>query len=164
MIENGIAIEDLRGSEADLIASYLKHDKSSDAGPLVSGKFSCYPLEYSADIYATVPGTIDLDNHAKVILALNLMGRRVSARSVLEQYKAHKGHVSSILGDQGFSLNFRCHIIICLLEAPDLQDHRGDLDCLLKSLCEDWWDGNPKYAEVHQLVRSSICPGLTAIG
>ncbi|KAL8774387.1 MAG: hypothetical protein Q9194_004076, partial [Teloschistes cf. exilis] len=128
LIENGIAIEDLRASEADLFASYLKHDKSSDAGPLVSG-------------------TIDLDNHARVVLALNLMGRRVNARSVLEQYKAHKEHVSSILGDQGVSLDFRCHIVRCLLEAPDLQDHQGDLDRLLKSLCEDWWDDNPKYAE-----------------
>ncbi|KAL9577578.1 MAG: hypothetical protein Q9212_006278, partial [Teloschistes hypoglaucus] len=133
LIENGIAIEDFRGPEADLIASYLKEDQRLDAGHSVTD----------------VPGRIDLDNHARVILALNLMDRRVNARSVLEQYKTQKEKLSSIPGYRGIGLASRCHILISVLEAPDLQDHQGDLDLLLTSVCEDWWEGDPKDVEDH---------------
>lgn len=41
LIENGIAIEDIRVPEADPIASYLEQDQSKDAGRPVTGKISC---------------------------------------------------------------------------------------------------------------------------
>lgn len=120
-------------------------------------------LEYCTDICSNVPGKVDFDKHTRVDLALNLMDRRINARSVLElleQYKAQEQQSGSVPGYRGICLASSCHVLLSLLEAPDLQDHQGDHDRILTSICEDWWEGDPKDAEVYQMIRRSVGPEL----
>lgn len=83
----------------------------------------------------------DADDSAKTILTLNLVGRRVHAKSLAEHFRSKKGHFCTYLGERDASFSANCNVLRALLEAPDIQDHVADIKGILEFLCESWWSG-----------------------
>lgn len=83
----------------------------------------------------------DADDSAKAILTLNLLGRRVHAKSLAEHFRSKNGHFCTYLGERDASFSANCNVLRALLEVPDAQDHVAEMNSILYFLCESWWTG-----------------------
>ncbi len=99
----------------------------------------------------------DADDSAKVILTLNLLGRRVNARSLTEHFKSNNGHFRTYLGERDASFSANCNILKAMLEAPQVSHHTTDIRSILEYVCESWWSGAIKDKWVStQISRSKV--------
>ena len=86
----------------------------------------------------------DADDSAKAISTLNLLGRHVHAKSLVEKFWSQKGHFQNYTGERNASLSTNCNVLRALLEVPNARDHVAEITSILEFLCEAWWNGATK--------------------
>jgi len=86
----------------------------------------------------------DADDSAKVILSLNLLGRRVHAHSLTEHFRSENNHFRTYLGERDASFSANCNVLRAVLEAPNANDHIVDIENIAEFLCASWWCGASK--------------------
>lgn len=85
---------------------------------------------------------LDSDDHARAFLPVNRLEQEITTNSVLKHSGSEGKRVSSIASIEGSEFNFRCNALISSTEAPDLEDGQNNMECLLASICEAWWNGD----------------------
>ena len=86
----------------------------------------------------------DADGSAKVILSLNLLGRRVHAKSLTKNFRSKNNHFYTYLGERDASFSTNYNVLRALLEVPNANDHIADIKSIAEFLCESWWSGATK--------------------
>ncbi|KAL8688302.1 MAG: hypothetical protein Q9218_005753 [Villophora microphyllina] len=115
LLQDDIVSEDVDGLEVDMTLSCPEQNSTSSSG------------------------TIEIEDHARIMLALNLSDRQVGAKAPLEHFTPKDGHISCIAGGSGKGFTINYDVLMSLLDTSDVQDHKDELEYHITSLCEDWW-------------------------
>ena len=83
----------------------------------------------------------DADDSAKAILTLNLLGRRVHAKSLTDHFRLSNHHFRTYLGERDASFSANCNVLRAILEVPNAYDHIADVKNVAYFLCDSWWSG-----------------------
>ena len=93
-------------------------------------------------MFDAAPAAIpDADDTAKAILTLSLLGKSVSAKSVVDMFKAEQGYFRTYLMEPNISFSANCNALQALLHASDMDKHSQAILETTSFLCEAWFLG-----------------------
>ena len=93
-------------------------------------------------IYQALGLLEDADDTAKAIHILNAFGHPTSCRAMISHFQSPKGHMSTYIGERNLSPSANCNALICILEAPDLEENAQTVNLIIRSLCDHWNEGD----------------------
>ncbi|KAG7007773.1 FAD-dependent monooxygenase [Physcia stellaris] len=124
LLQGGFSGESLGQQNLGIIGSYLEQQYLAHHGL----------IGFAPSIQA------DADDSAKVLLTLNLLGHKHSAKSLTEHFRSDDGHFYTYTGERNSSVSANCNVLRALLETPDPKSYMADVVSILGYLCESWWN------------------------
>lgn len=83
----------------------------------------------------------DVDDTARAILTLNLLGKETNPESMIYHFKSEHGHFSTYPGERNASFSANCNVLKALLESPCVKGYEMDVASITTFLCDSWWSG-----------------------
>lgn len=80
----------------------------------------------------------DVDDTAKTISSLNMLGRPVSPNSLIEVFEAET-HFRTYAGERDPSPTANCNALLALLHQPDVSLFSSQIHKVAKFLVDFWW-------------------------
>ncbi|KAI1816639.1 terpene synthase family protein [Poronia punctata] len=80
----------------------------------------------------------DVDDTAKTISTLNMLGRPVSPKSLVKLFEADT-HFRTYAGERDPSATANCNALLALLQQPDVSAYSGQILKVTKFLVDFWW-------------------------
>ncbi|KAI0454428.1 Copalyl diphosphate synthase [Xylaria acuta] len=88
----------------------------------------------------------DVDDTAKTISSLNMLGRPVSPNSLIEVFEAET-HFRTYAGERDPSPTANCNALLALLHQPDVSLFSGQILKVAKFLVDFWWQADGKIVD-----------------
>lgn len=87
----------------------------------------------------------DVDDTAKTITSLNMLGRPAGPRRMIEVFETDS-HFRTYVGERDPSFTANCNALLALLHQPDVSFYSSQILKVAKFLCDYWWrtDGRIK--------------------
>jgi len=85
----------------------------------------------------------DVDDTAKTISTLNMLGRPVSPRSLIEVFEAET-HFRTYAGERDPSPTANCNALLALLQQPDVSLYATQIEKVARFLVDFWWKSDGK--------------------
>ncbi|OJJ05787.1 hypothetical protein ASPVEDRAFT_137870 [Aspergillus versicolor CBS 583.65] len=129
LLRAGFSPADLESAELSKMKEFLKRAFENENGTL---RFAPY---FSPDV----------DDTAKTITSLNLLGEPVTPQKMVEMFD-HEGHFLTYPGERDPSLTANCNAMMALLRQPDVSVYARQVVKIAKFVCDYWWkaDGRIK--------------------
>ncbi|KPM42336.1 Ent-kaur-16-ene synthase [Neonectria ditissima] len=87
------------------------------------------------------PRAVDVDDTAKGLLALQLLGQHTSPEAMLKVFE-RKDHFTTFGSERDPSLSSHCHVLIALLNQPDVSLYHPQILKATNFICNFWWNGD----------------------
>lgn len=93
-----------------------------------------------------------MDDTAKAILALRLIGHEISPTQMLDVFEGDK-HFRTYPHERDPSISANCNVLLTLLNLPNVTHYAPQIVKTVKFLCDYWWncDGVIKDKWVRQI-------------
>ncbi|TRX97397.1 hypothetical protein FHL15_001675 [Xylaria flabelliformis] len=88
----------------------------------------------------------DVDDTAKTISSLNMLGRPVSPKSLIDVFEAET-HFRTYAGERDPSPTANCNALLALLHQPDVSLFSGQIFKVAKFLVDFWWQADGKIVD-----------------
>ncbi|KAF1921227.1 Ent-kaur-16-ene synthase [Ampelomyces quisqualis] len=94
-------------------------------------------------IIGFAPHAVDVDDTAKGILTLSLLGleERVTPTPMILMFEA-EDHFRTFMGERDPSFTSNCHVLLALLHRSDIDQYLPQIEKTAKFLCKVWWDSD----------------------
>lgn len=87
------------------------------------------------------PRAPDADDTAKGLLALDLLGRHLSPDRMIKVFEG-RNHFTTFGSERDPSLTSNCHILLALLQQPDVAKYYPQIIKTANFVCEYWWSSD----------------------
>jgi aphidicolan-16beta-ol synthase/syn-copalyl-diphosphate synthase len=137
----GFTPSDLEGADLTKITEILDNSFRKENGVLGFGKANSSTCILS--ILQLTPITApsfeaDVDDTAKAISCLNVLGRPVSLESMIQTFEADT-HFRTYAGERDPSCTANSNALLALLHQPDVSLYSNQILKITKFLCDYWW-------------------------
>ncbi|KAI1438940.1 terpene synthase family protein [Xylaria sp. CBS 124048] len=130
LLRAGFTHDDLKGSDLTQMLDIMSHSFEVEKGCLGFAPF------FEADV----------DDTAKTISSLNMLGRPVSPRSLIEGFEAET-HFRTYAGERDPSPTANCNALLALLHQPDVSLYSTQIVKITKFLVDFWWKTDGKIVD-----------------
>ncbi|KAI1877568.1 hypothetical protein JX265_003576 [Neoarthrinium moseri] len=125
-----------------ILATFLKSGFSKK-------EIECTGMHVFADILRTAfnteggiigfaPRTADVDDTAKGLLALSLLGYHVGPDQMIKVFEG-QNHFTTFGSERDPSFTSNCHVLLALLRQPDVSSYRSQIRKTIIFISEWWW-------------------------
>ncbi|KAK7418727.1 hypothetical protein QQX98_003745 [Neonectria punicea] len=94
-------------------------------------------------IIGFAPRTADVDDTAKGLLALSLLGRHVRPDAMIKVFEG-RDHFTTFGSERDPSLTSNLHVLLCLLHQPDVSQYHSQIVKATLFICRWWWDSDSR--------------------
>ena len=158
-MQAGFSKADLECKELHGLADIIERAFEEEGGIIGWGKSSSSAADFDAYFDRDgltgpqAPRTPDVDDTAKGLLALELLGRHVSPDRMIKVYEAGN-HFTTFGAERDPSLTSQCHVLLALLHQPEMSRYYPQILKTAKFICDFWWtaDHNVKDKWVSRLL------------
>ncbi|KAH8836465.1 hypothetical protein MCOR27_008909 [Pyricularia oryzae] len=140
LLQGGFSITDLGVKELNIIADHLEDGFKEEGG-----------------IIGFAPRAPDADDTAKGLLALDLLGRHLSPDRMIKVFEG-RNHFTTFGSERDPSLTSNCHILLALLQQPDVAKYYPQIIKTANFICEYWWSSDRRIRDKWHL--SHIYPTM----
>ncbi|KAK8103054.1 hypothetical protein PG984_016200 [Apiospora sp. TS-2023a] len=130
LVRGGFTHDDLEGPELTKMLGILKRSFDTEKGILGFAPFF----------------EPDVDDTAKTITSLNMLGQAASPRSMIRVFEVET-HFCTYAGERDPSPTANCNALLALLHQPDVSLYSAEIQKLAKFLCEVWWNTDGRIAD-----------------
>ncbi|KAF2964174.1 hypothetical protein GQX73_g9398 [Xylaria multiplex] len=130
LLRAGFTQADLEGEELTKMLDILSHSFEVEKGVLGFAPF------FEADV----------DDTAKTISSLNMLGRPVSPKTLIEVFEADT-HFRTYAGERDPSPTANCNALLALLHQPDVSLFSTQIHKVAKFLVDFWWKADGKIVD-----------------
>ncbi|KAK8104680.1 Ent-kaur-16-ene synthase [Apiospora kogelbergensis] len=88
----------------------------------------------------------DVDDTAKTISSLNMLGRPASPQSMIQAFETET-HFCTYPGERDPSPTANCNALLALLDQPDVSLYSAEIQKLAHFLCDVWWNTDGRIAD-----------------
>lgn len=85
----------------------------------------------------------DVDDTAKTITSLAILGQPVSADSMVEAFETDT-HFRTYAGERDPSFTANCNALLALLHLPNASEYSKQIYTISKFLCDYWWNNDDR--------------------
>ncbi|GAP92352.1 putative terpene synthase family protein [Rosellinia necatrix] len=130
LLRGGYTHSDLEGPELTKMLDILSHSFEVEKGILGFAPFF----------------EVDVDDTAKTILSLNMLGRPVSPKSLIDTFEAET-HFRTYAGERDPSPTANCNALLALLHQKDVANYGTQIHKIAKYLVDFWWKADGKIVD-----------------